>query len=82
MFANSVFYKEFSDIKIGGSIGNNHNDFILAYASNIAALLRLRALYFLIAITVFRFKYVGTALAGVLIFLGRLFNKIVVATEL
>jgi tellurite resistance protein TerC len=44
-------------------------NFILAYASNIAALLRLRALYFLIAVRMFRFKYVGPALAGILVFL-------------
>ncbi|MEM4536036.1 MAG: TerC/Alx family metal homeostasis membrane protein [Nitrososphaerota archaeon] len=45
-------------------------NFFLAYTSNIAAILGLRALYFLIAITMFRFKYVGPALAGILVFLG------------
>lgn len=45
-------------------------NFFLAYTSNISAILGLRALYFLIAITMFRFKYVGTALAGILVFLG------------
>ncbi|MCF8884972.1 MAG: TerC/Alx family metal homeostasis membrane protein [Aigarchaeota archaeon] len=45
-------------------------NFFLAYTSNIAAILGLRALYFLIAITMFRFKYVGPALAGILLFLG------------
>jgi len=34
-------------------------NFTLAYALNIAVLSQLRALYFLIAITMFRFKYVG-----------------------
>ncbi|MCL7401219.1 MAG: TerC/Alx family metal homeostasis membrane protein [Thaumarchaeota archaeon] len=45
-------------------------NFFLAYTSNISAILGLRALYFLIAITMFRFKYVGPALAGILVFLG------------
>ncbi|MCS7126019.1 MAG: TerC family protein [Aigarchaeota archaeon] len=45
-------------------------DFFLAYTSNISAILGLRALYSLIAITIFRFKYVGPALSGILVFLG------------
>jgi tellurite resistance protein TerC len=45
-------------------------NFFLAYTSNISAILGLRALYFLIALTMFRFKYVGTALAGIVVFLG------------
>lgn len=45
-------------------------NFFLAYTSNIAAILGLRALYFLIAITMFRFKYVGKGLALILVFLG------------
>lgn len=44
-------------------------NFFLTYTSNISAILELRALYFLIAITMFRFKYVGPAFAGILVFL-------------
>ncbi len=46
------------------------SNFFLAYTSNISAILGLRALYSLIAITMFRFKYVEPALAGILFFLG------------
>lgn len=46
------------------------SNFFLAYTSNIAAILGLRALYSLIAITMFRFKYVEPSLAGILFFLG------------
>ena len=46
------------------------SNFFLAYTSNIAAILGLRALYSLVAITMFRFKYVEPALAGILFFLG------------
>lgn len=45
-------------------------NFFIAYTSNISAILGLRALYFLIAITMFRFKYVGKGLSAVLVFLG------------
>jgi tellurite resistance protein TerC len=45
-------------------------NFLLAYTSNISAILGLRALYLLIALTMFRFKYVGPALAGIVVFLG------------
>lgn len=45
-------------------------NFFIAYTSNISAILGLRALYFVIAITMFKFKYVGKGLSAVLIFLG------------
>lgn len=45
-------------------------DFFIAYTSNISAILGLRALYFLIAITLFRFKYVSKGLAIILVYLG------------
>ena len=45
-------------------------DFFIAYTSNISAVLGLRALYSLIALTVLRFKYVRKALAIILIYLG------------
>ena len=45
-------------------------NFFIAYTSNISAILGLRSLYFLIALTMFRFKYVGQALSMILIFLG------------
>jgi tellurite resistance protein TerC len=44
--------------------------FFIAYTSNISAILGLRSLYFLIALTAFKFKYVGKGLAVILIFLG------------
>jgi tellurite resistance protein TerC len=44
--------------------------FFIAYTSNISAILGLRSLYFFIAITTFKFKYVGKGLAVILIFLG------------
>ena len=45
-------------------------NFFIAYTSNISAILGLRSLYFVIALTMFRFKYVGQALSMILIFLG------------
>lgn len=45
-------------------------NFFIAYTSNISAILGLRSLYFLIALTMFKFKYVGKALAVILVFLG------------
>lgn len=45
-------------------------NFFIAYTSNISAILGLRSLYFLIAITMFKFKYVGKGLAAILVFLG------------
>lgn len=45
-------------------------NFFIAYTSNISAILGLRSLYFVIALTMFRFKYVGQALSIILIFLG------------
>ena len=45
-------------------------DFFIAYTSNISAVLGLRALYSLVALTVLRFKYVKKALAIILIYLG------------
>jgi len=44
--------------------------FFIAYTGNIYAILGLRALYFLIALTMFKFRYIGTGLAFVLAFLG------------
>jgi tellurite resistance protein TerC len=45
-------------------------NFFIAYTSNISAILGLRSLYFVIALTMFKFKYVGKALAAILVFLG------------
>ncbi len=45
-------------------------NFFIAYTSNISAVLGLRALYSLISLTVLRFKYVGKALAIILMYLG------------
>ena len=46
------------------------NEFFLAYTSNISAILGLRSLYFLIAHSMFKFKYIGKGLAVILGFLG------------
>ncbi|MEM3832916.1 MAG: TerC/Alx family metal homeostasis membrane protein [Thermoprotei archaeon] len=45
-------------------------NFFLAYASNIMAILGLRSLYFVIAIVAFRLKYLSKGLTVVLMFLG------------
>jgi len=45
-------------------------NFFIAYTSNISAILGLRSLYFVIALTMFKFKHVGKALAAILVFLG------------
>jgi len=45
-------------------------NFLVAYTSNISAILGLRSLYFLIALTMFKFKHVGKGLAAILVFLG------------
>lgn len=44
--------------------------FFLAYTANISAVLGLRALYFVIALTMFKFKYIGKGLSLILVFLG------------
>jgi tellurite resistance protein TerC len=44
--------------------------FFVAYTGNISAILGLRALYFLIALTMFKFRYIGKGLAFILAFLG------------
>ncbi|MBI2185121.1 MAG: TerC/Alx family metal homeostasis membrane protein [Thaumarchaeota archaeon] len=45
-------------------------DFFIAYTSNISAVLGLRSLYFLISLTMFKFKYIGKGLSFILAFLG------------
>jgi len=45
-------------------------DFFIAYTSNISAILGLRALYLLLAVTLFKLRYIGRGLAIVLAFLG------------
>lgn len=48
-------------------------NFIIVYTANIAAVLGLRSLYFLIDYMVLRFKYLNKGLALVLILLGSKF---------
>lgn len=48
-------------------------DFFIAYTANISAILGLRSLYFLIAHTMFKFKYVSKGLGLILVFLGAKF---------
>jgi len=45
-------------------------DFLIAYTSNISAVLGLRALYSLVSLTVIHFKYVGKGLSIILTYLG------------
>jgi len=45
-------------------------DFFLAYTSNIFAIMGLRALYFVLAGMMGRFRYLGKGLAAVLVFIG------------
>ena len=45
-------------------------DFLIAYTSNISAVLGLRALYSLVSLTVLHFKYVGKGLSIILTYLG------------
>jgi tellurite resistance protein TerC len=45
-------------------------NFFIAFTSNISAVLGLRSLYFLIALTMFKFKYIGKGLGLILGFLG------------
>ncbi|MBI4258460.1 MAG: TerC/Alx family metal homeostasis membrane protein [Thaumarchaeota archaeon] len=49
------------------------NNFFLAYTSNVSAVVGLRSLYFLISITMFKFKYIGKGLSFILAFLGAKF---------
>jgi tellurite resistance protein TerC len=46
------------------------NDTYVVYASNIMAILGLRALYFVLAGMMGRFHYLGTGLALILLFIG------------
>jgi tellurite resistance protein TerC len=55
-------------------------NFFIAYTSNVAAVLGLRSLYFLLAIMVFRLKYLGKGLSVILVFLG--LKLIVAETEI
>ncbi len=48
-------------------------NFFIAYTSNISAILGLRSLYFLMALTMLKFKYIGKGLALILVFLGAKF---------
>jgi len=45
-------------------------DFFIAYTSNISAILGLRSLYFVIAKSMFGFKYISKGLSVILVFLG------------